>query len=83
MYAQWNTADGIQAHGNTGEGLWFDEAASHNVIDDANLLGNALHPGHADLDFNRGSNDNVVRDAQYRTDFSRGKGNQVFEAKAG
>lgn len=81
--AQWNTFDGIEAHGNVGEGLWFDEGSSHNVIENANVLGNALHSGHADLDFDLTSDDNVVRDAQYLTFFSHGQGNQVFPAPAG
>jgi hypothetical protein len=83
VYAQWNTFDAIQAHGNTGEGLWFDEASSHNVIDNVNVLGNALNAGHADLDFDSTSDDNVVRNARYGTYFSYGKGNRVFPATAG
>jgi hypothetical protein len=80
--AQWNTFDSIQAHGNSGEGLWFDEGSSHNLIDNANVLGNALHAGHADLDFDVTSHDNIVRNAQYHTYFSYGKNNRVFAATA-
>jgi hypothetical protein len=82
VYAQWNTFDGIQAHGDGGEGLWFDEESNHNVIDNVNVLGNALHARHADLDFDVTSDDNIVRNAQYRTFFSHGKDNLVFPITA-